>query len=78
MGRGREGLTPSAPVFSPKKSKHAQIKLKLISQSIETMMSLQLDETFSGFKIETSPMGPPFFKLKLGNKNIPIYCMAHK
>ena len=76
-GAGRD--LPPPPLFFPPKSQNMhKLKLKLISQSIETMMSLQLGETFSGFKIETSPMGPPFFKLNFGNKNIPIYCMAHK
>ena len=44
LGKGRA----SPPVFCPKKSKHARI----ICQNIETMMSLQLGETVSGFKIQ--------------------------
>ena len=44
LGKGRA----SPPVFFPKKSKHARI----ICQNIETMMSLQLGETVSGFKIQ--------------------------
>ena len=47
-GRRRSSLPPPPPGFCPKKSKHARI----ISQSIETMMSLQLGETVSGFKIQ--------------------------
>ena len=48
-GRRRSSLPPpSPPVFCPKKSKHPRI----ISQNIETMMSLQLGETVSGFKIQ--------------------------
>ena len=54
-GAGRGGLIPLT-VFCLKKSKHAQIKswnYTVISQSInETMTSLQLGVTFSGFKLQ--------------------------
>jgi len=50
LGKGREGGSsfPSpASQFCSKRSKHARI----ICQNIETMMSLQLGETVSGFRI---------------------------
>ena len=52
-GARRGGLPLT--VFCLKKSKHAQIKswnYTVISHSIETMMSLQLGVTFSGFKLQ--------------------------
>ena len=47
---GAGGTWPPPPVFCPKSQNMHEEKLKLISQSIETMMSLKLGETFYGFK----------------------------
>ena len=49
------GSPPPPPVFCPQKSKHAGMKVENKNsspQSIETMMCLQLGETFSGFMIQ--------------------------
>ena len=55
MGRDRGSApSPHPLVLCPKKSKHARLKVeykKIISQGIETIMSLQLGETFFGCKI---------------------------
>ena len=50
FGRAEGGRASPPPpqFFAPKKSKHARI----ISQNIETIMSLQPGETVSGFKIQ--------------------------
>ena len=47
---GAGGTCPPPPRFFAQKAKHARRKVELISQSIETMMSLKLGETFYGFK----------------------------